>query len=107
VKKGSLRAKPTCFCGATGAGSGTELSAVDNSFVPSEISAPAGEEVTVTFTNEGNNPHTFSPRKPPSIPARWRPGHRPRWPSPCPTRRPPSGATSTGRRWAARWSPRV
>ena len=46
--------------GDTGGGSGTELSAVDNSFEPTEISAPAGEEVTVAFTNDGNNPHTFS-----------------------------------------------
>ena len=37
-----------------------ELSAQDNSFEPSEISAPAGADVTVTFTNDGNNPHTFS-----------------------------------------------
>jgi plastocyanin len=43
-----------------GGGSSTELSAVDNAFEPEEISAPAGEEVTVTFTNDGNNPHTFS-----------------------------------------------
>ncbi|MGH2702629.1 MAG: cupredoxin domain-containing protein [Actinomycetota bacterium] len=46
--------------GDTGGGSGTELSAVDNSFEPTEISAPAGEEVTVAFTNDGENPHTFS-----------------------------------------------
>lgn len=44
----------------TGAGSSIELSAADNSFNPAEISAPAGEDVTVTFTNDGNNPHTFS-----------------------------------------------
>lgn len=43
-----------------GGGSSVELSAQDNSFSPAEISAPAGEEVTVTFTNDGNNPHTFS-----------------------------------------------
>jgi plastocyanin len=43
-----------------GGGTSIELSAQDNSFSPAEISAPAGEEVTVTFTNEGNNPHTFS-----------------------------------------------
>ena len=43
--------------GDTGA---IELSAADNSFNPNEISAPAGEEVTVAFTNDGNNPHTFS-----------------------------------------------
>jgi plastocyanin len=46
--------------GDTGGGASIELSAQDNSFSPNEISAPAGEEVTVTFTNEGNNPHTFS-----------------------------------------------
>ena len=46
--------------GDTGGGSSVELSAQDNSFSPAEVSAPAGEEVTVTFTNDGNNPHTFS-----------------------------------------------
>jgi len=46
--------------GDTGGGASIELSAQDNSFSPDEITAPAGEEVTVTFTNEGNNPHTFS-----------------------------------------------
>ena len=46
--------------GDTGGGASIELSAQDNSFSPDEISAPAGEEVTVTFTNDGNNPHTFS-----------------------------------------------
>ena len=46
--------------GDTGGGTSLELAAQDNSFSPAELSAPAGEEVTVTFTNEGNNPHTFS-----------------------------------------------
>ena len=46
--------------GDTGGGTSIELSAQDNSFSPAEISAPAGEELTVTFTNEGSNPHTFS-----------------------------------------------
>jgi plastocyanin len=46
--------------GDTGGGTSIELNAQDNSFSPDEISAPAGEDVTVTFTNEGNNPHTFS-----------------------------------------------
>ena len=46
--------------GDTGGGTSIELSAQDNSFSPAEISAPAGEEVTVSFTNDGNNPHTFS-----------------------------------------------
>jgi plastocyanin len=45
--------------GDTGGGT-IDLSAQDNSFDPAEISAPAGEEVTVNFTNDGNNPHTFS-----------------------------------------------
>ena len=44
----------------TGGEGSIELSAADNSFNPNEISAPAGEEVTVAFTNDGNNPHTFS-----------------------------------------------
>lgn len=43
-----------------GDGGGTTLSAVDNSFDPSEITAPAGEEVTIAFSNDGDNPHTFS-----------------------------------------------
>ncbi|MGH2750798.1 MAG: cupredoxin domain-containing protein [Actinomycetota bacterium] len=46
--------------GNGGGGAAIELSAQDNSFDPAEISAPAGEEVTVTFTNDGDNPHTFS-----------------------------------------------
>lgn len=37
-----------------------EVTAVDNSFEPSTLSAPAGSEVTVELTNEGNNPHTFT-----------------------------------------------
>jgi plastocyanin len=44
----------------TGGGGSIELSAQDNSFSPAEISAPAGEEITVAFTNDGSNPHTFS-----------------------------------------------
>ena len=51
--------EPSEDSGDTG-GTALELSAQDNSFSPAELSAPAGEEVTVTFTNEGNNPHTFS-----------------------------------------------
>jgi plastocyanin len=46
--------------GDTGGGTSLDLTAQDNSFSPAELSAPAGEEITVTFTNEGNNPHTFS-----------------------------------------------
>jgi plastocyanin len=37
-----------------------EVSAVDNSFDPSSLSAAAGSEVTVEVTNDGSNPHTFT-----------------------------------------------
>jgi plastocyanin len=37
-----------------------QVSAVDNSFEPASLSAPAGTEVTVEVTNDGNNPHTFT-----------------------------------------------
>lgn len=37
-----------------------EVSAVDNSFDPSTLSAAAGSEVTVEVTNDGSNPHTFT-----------------------------------------------
>ena len=47
---------------AEGGGEGVtlEVSAVDNSFEPASLSAPAGTEVTVAVTNDGNNPHTFT-----------------------------------------------
>ena len=41
-------------------GSSISLSAVDNSFEPSELEVPSSGEVTVEFTNDGDNPHTFS-----------------------------------------------
>jgi plastocyanin len=41
-------------------GGGISLSAVDNSFEPSKLEAPSSGEVTVDFTNDGDNPHTFS-----------------------------------------------
>lgn len=37
-----------------------EVSAVDNSFEPSSLSAPAGSEVTIDITNDGENPHTLT-----------------------------------------------
>lgn len=46
--------------GGDDAGSTISLSAVDNSFEPSELEVPSGGEVTVEFTNDGDNPHTFS-----------------------------------------------
>lgn len=36
------------------------VSAVDNSFEPASLSAPAGSEVTIEVTNDGANPHTFT-----------------------------------------------
>lgn len=46
--------------GGGGGGKGIKITAEDNSFSPNEISAPAGSEVTVEFTNGGNSTHTFS-----------------------------------------------
>jgi plastocyanin len=45
--------------GNGGGGGGVTLSAQDNSFSPSELAVPSGE-VTVEFTNDGENPHTFT-----------------------------------------------
>lgn len=45
--------------GGGGGGGGVTLSAQDNSFSPSELSVPSGE-VTVEFTNDGSNSHTFT-----------------------------------------------
>lgn len=48
--------------GGGGGGGEVTLSAVDNSFDPSELAVPSGE-VTVEFTNDGENPHTFSSKQ--------------------------------------------
>ncbi len=45
--------------GGGGGGGGVTLSAQDNSFSPSELAVPSGE-VTVEFTNDGENTHTFT-----------------------------------------------
>ena len=45
--------------GGGGGGGEVALSAQDNSFSPKELAVPSGE-VTVEFTNDGENPHTFS-----------------------------------------------
>lgn len=37
-----------------------QVSTIDNSFEPSSLSAPAGSEVTVEVSNDGENPHTFT-----------------------------------------------
>jgi plastocyanin len=42
-----------------GGGAGVTITAVDNSFDPAELSVPSGE-VTVEFTNDGENSHTFT-----------------------------------------------
>ena len=45
--------------GGGGGGGGVTLSAQDNSFSPKELAVPSGE-VTVEFTNDGANSHTFT-----------------------------------------------
>ena len=46
-------------CGGSG-GQAVEVEAEQFAFNPDEISAPAGETVTVTFTNSDDTPHTFT-----------------------------------------------
>lgn len=46
-------------CGGSG-GKTLRLEATDFQFEPSELSAPAGEQVTVEFTNSDEAPHTFT-----------------------------------------------
>jgi plastocyanin len=41
-------------------GATAEVSAADFSFTPEAVSVPAGAEVTVTFTNDGDAPHTMT-----------------------------------------------
>lgn len=42
------------------AGAVPPVAMVDNNFAPSNFAAPAGEEITLTVTNNGQNPHTFT-----------------------------------------------
>ena len=46
-------------CGGSG-GKTLKLEASDFQFEPAELSAPAGEQVTVEFTNSDSAPHTFT-----------------------------------------------
>lgn len=46
--------------GGGGGGQEVRLEAVDNKFKPANLPVPAGETVTVVFTNTGDNPHTFT-----------------------------------------------
>ncbi len=43
-----------------GAADTASISAVDNAFEPNEMQLTAGEEVTVSFTNDGDATHTFT-----------------------------------------------
>lgn len=46
-------------CGGSG-GEGLKLEASNFQFEPSDLGAPAGEQVTVAFTNSDDVPHTFT-----------------------------------------------
>ena len=46
-------------CGGSG-GTALTVEASDFQFEPSELTAPAGEQVTVEFTNSDDAPHTFT-----------------------------------------------
>ena len=46
-------------CGGSG-GEALDLEAANFQFNPSELTAPAGEQVTVSFTNNDDAPHTFT-----------------------------------------------
>ena len=46
-------------CGGSG-GKSLKVEAADFQYEPSELSAPAGEQVTVEFTNSDDAPHTFT-----------------------------------------------
>ena len=45
---------------AGGPSSTSSITATDNEFDPAELEVTAGEEVTVTVTNDGEAPHTFT-----------------------------------------------
>lgn len=52
---------PAATAAPTGAGPTTlDISAQDFAFSPATLSAVAGEEVTLTITNDGNATHTFT-----------------------------------------------
>ena len=45
---------------AEGGSGGIQLGASDNQFSPAQLEVPSGEEITVEFSNNGENPHTFT-----------------------------------------------
>lgn len=53
-------AQPSTDAQGADGGSSSEITAVDNEFDPTELTLTAGEEVTVTFTNNGETVHTFT-----------------------------------------------
>lgn len=50
----------TSSSGEDGASSSDSISSVDNEFEPTELKLAPGEEVTLTFTNNGETIHTFT-----------------------------------------------
>lgn len=50
----------TSSSGEGGSASSDSVTGVDNKFEPTELELTAGEEVTVTFTNNGEAIHTFT-----------------------------------------------
>lgn len=53
--------QPAAGSSDTGGSTGSaEVIAVDNEFEPTELALTPGEEVTVTFTNNGETVHTFT-----------------------------------------------
>lgn len=57
----SSASEPATETASTGGGDATaSITGVDNAFEPTELELPAGEEVTVEFTNDGDAPHTFT-----------------------------------------------
>jgi plastocyanin len=58
----SSGSEPSADTGSENAGSDASASvaAVDNAFEPTELELSAGEETTVSFTNDGDAPHTFT-----------------------------------------------
>jgi len=46
--------------GGGNGGDAIQVAMVDNSFAPSMLELPAGEEVTIATPNNGQNPHSFT-----------------------------------------------
>lgn len=57
---GAEEAESAAGADAGSGGNEISLSAIDNEFEPTTLEVPAGEEVTVNFTNDGDTIHTFT-----------------------------------------------